>query len=197
MRIPINAFDVLLVIVLVGGLVRGRRHGLSQEFLSLLKWLTLLFACAELYEPVGQIVAASGIFDLLSAYIIAYLGVALLIFLMFSVIERRLTPKIAGTDAFGRGEYVLGMGSGMVRFACILLMGLSLLNAKAYSPAELQRIERYQLDNYGSTLFPTLHSCQVAVFERSLTGSWIRQDLSFLLISPTETSRKPSPPSSM
>jgi uncharacterized membrane protein required for colicin V production len=197
MRIPINAFDVLLVMILVGGLVRGRRHGLSQEFLSLLKWLTLLFACAELYGPIGQIVAESGIFDLLSAYIIAYLGVALLIFLMFSLVERRLTPKIAGTDLFGRGEYVLGMGSGVVRFACILLMALSLLNAKAFTPAELQRIEQYQLDNYGSNLFPTLHGCQVAVFERSLTGSWIRQDLSFLLISPTETNRKPARPQSM
>jgi len=192
MRVPINAFDVLLVTVLVSGLVRGRRQGLSQEFLSLLKWLTLLLACAELYEPLGQIIAESGIFDLLSSYIIAYLGVALLIFLMFSVVERRLTPKIAGSDLFGRGEYVLGMGSGMVRFACILLMGLSLLNARGFSSAEIQRIEKYQLDNYGSNLFPTLHSCQVAVFERSLTGSWIRQDLSFLLISPTETNRKPT-----
>jgi uncharacterized membrane protein required for colicin V production len=196
MHIPVNMFDLLLVTVLIGGLVRGRRHGLSLEFLSLLKWLTLLFACAELYQPLGQIVAESGIFDLLSSYIIAYLGVALLIFLMFSVVERRLTPRIAGSDLFGRGEYVLGMGSGLVRFACILLMALSLLNARAFSAGELQKIEKYQLDNYGSNLFPTLHSCQVAVFEKSLSGSFIRQDLSFLLISPTESNRKPIRPTS-
>jgi uncharacterized membrane protein required for colicin V production len=192
--VPVNMFDALLLTVLVGGLIRGRRQGLSHEFLSLLKWLTLVFGCATIYQPVGEFVAESGIFDLLSSYVIAYLGIALLIFLMFSVVERRLTPKLAGSDVFGSGEYVLGMGSGMVRFACILLVGLSLLNARAFTPAEVKGIEKYQLDTYGSNLFPTLHSCQVAVFEKSFAGAWIRQDLSFLMISPTESNRKPARP---
>jgi uncharacterized membrane protein required for colicin V production len=190
--LPVNMFDFLLAIVLIGGLIHGRRQGLSQEVLSLLKWLMLVFGCAALYQPVGTFVADSGVFDLLSSYVIAYLGVALLIFLMFSVVERQLTPKLAGSDLFGRGEYLLGMGSGMARFSCILLVGLSLLNARAFTPAEVKGMEKYQLDTYGSNLFPTLRTFQVAVFEKSLTGTWIRQDLSFLLISPTESSQKPA-----
>jgi hypothetical protein len=78
----------------------------------------------------------------------------------------------------------------MLRFGCILLVGLSLLNAREFSPSELKDLQRYQEDNYGSNLFPGLHSLQMAVFERSLTGGFIKQDLSFLLISPTPANQK-------
>ena len=51
-------------------------------------------------------------------------------------------------------------------------------------------MEKYQDDLYGSNYFPTLHSLQATVFERSLTGSWIKENLSFLLIKPTEPEHK-------
>lgn len=187
---PFNLFDILLAIVLVGGLVHGRTHGLTLEFLSMVKWVTLVFGCALLYRPLGGLAAATGFFDLLSCYLFSYLGVALLIFVLFSILERRLAPKLTGSDIFGRGEYFLGMGSGMLRFACILLVGLALLNAREFSPSELRDLERYQVENYGSHVFPGLHSLQEAVFERSLTGGWIKDDLSFLLITPTEANQK-------
>jgi len=47
-------------------------------------------------------------------------------------------------------------------------------------------MENFQNDVYGSNFFPTLHSVQSAVFERSLLGPWIKENLSFLLIKPTE-----------
>lgn len=187
---PFNLFDVLLAIVLVGGIIHGRKHGVSLEVLSMAKWLTLVLVCAVVYRPVGALVAEAGFFDLLSCYLLAYLGAALLVFFIFSVLERRLAPKLTGSDIFGRGEYFLGMGSGMLRFACILLVGLALLNAREFSPAELKDTERYQLENYGSHVFPGLHSLQDAVFERSLTGGWIKEDLGFLLITPTEINQK-------
>jgi hypothetical protein len=187
---PFNLFDVLLAIVLVGGIVHGRKHGVSLELLGMAKWLTLLVGCAVVYGPLGSLAAGTGFFDLLSCYLFAYLGAALLIFFLFSLLERRLEPKLTGSDIFGRSEYFLGMGSGMLRFACILLVGLALLNAREFSASELKDMERYQLENYGSHIFPGLHSLQEAVFERSLTGGWIKEDLSFLLIAPTETNQK-------
>jgi len=156
------------------------------------KWATLVLICAGLYHPLGWWAAESGYFDLLSCYLFAYLGVALLIFVVFSVLERKLKPKLTGSDIFGRGEYFLGMGSGMLRFACILLAGLALLNSREFSPLELKQMERYQEENYGSDIFPGLHSLQKAVFERSLTGGFIKQDLSFLLITPTEADQRPA-----
>lgn len=188
---PFNLFDVLLVMVLVGGIVHGRKHGLSLEVVSMAKWLILVSVCALLYRPLGGLAAETGFFDLLSCYLFAYLGIALVVFAVFSVLERKLKPKLTGSDIFGRGEYFLGMGSGMLRFACILVVGLALLNAREFTPFELRKIDRYQEENYGSHVFPGLHSLQQAVFERSLTGGWIKDDLSFLLIKPTEADQKP------
>ena len=189
-NLPFNFFDVLLAIVLVGGVVHGRKHGLSLEVVSMAKWLSLVLVCGLVYGPLGNLAATTGFFDLLSCYLFAYLGVALLIFALFAMLERRLAPKLTGSDFFGRGEYFLGMGSGMLRFGCILLAGLALLNAREFSPAELRELDRYQQENYGSNVFPGLHNLQEAVFERSLSGAWIKEDLSFLLITPTAANQK-------
>lgn len=183
---PINLFDCLLIAVLVAGVVRGRKHGGSEELLRVLKWLTLVLGCALVYEPVGALVASAGFFDYFSAYVLAYLGAALLIFLLFSTLERRLSAKLVGSDTFGRAEYYLGMGSGLVRYGCILMMALALLNARAFTPEEVEARKEYQMEAFGSTVFPTLHSLQQAVFERSMSGPRIRSNLGFLLINPSE-----------
>ena len=47
-------------------------------------------------------------------------------------------------------------------------------------------MEKSQDEVYGSNFFPTLQSLQATVFDKSLTGSWIKRNLSFLLIKPTE-----------
>lgn len=185
MDLPFNLFDILLLAVLAAGVAYGRKQGLSRELLRLIKWAVLLFACALIYQPAGTVIANTGFFGLLSSYLLAYVGTALLIFVLFSILERRWAPKLAGSDVFGRSEYFLGMGSGMARFACVLLMSLSLLNAREFTPAELKAIDQYQEEAYGSHVFPGLHTLQTEIFERSLTGSWIKQDLGFLLITPT------------
>lgn len=186
MTFSLNLFDFLLVAVLAGGLLYGRKQGISIEWFGVTKWLALLLGCAVFYRPTGILVAQAAGLNLLTAYLLAYLGTALVILLLFAMFRRRLAPKLVGTDAFGRGEYYLGMASGMVQFACMLLMALALLNARAFTPAELKALDQYQEAAYGSSVFPNLHSFQAAVFERSLFGPWIQQDLGFLLINPTE-----------
>ena len=184
-NLPFNLFDVLLAVILVGGVVHGRKHGLSLELLSMAKWVTLLLVCALVYGPAGNLLAGTGLFDTLTCYIFAYLGTALLVFLLFSILERRWAPKLEGSDIFGRSEYFLGMGSGVLRFISMLLVGLALLNAREFTPTELKAMERYQEENYGSDLFPGLHSLQTAVFEHSFSGAFIKDDLGFFLIKPT------------
>ena len=51
-QLPINFFDALLIVVLIAGINRGRKHGMSEELMSLLTWLTILFGCACL--PTGR-----------------------------------------------------------------------------------------------------------------------------------------------
>jgi hypothetical protein len=72
----------------------------------------------------------------------------------------------------------------------MLIAGLALLNAWYFTPTEVKAMERYQDDMYGSNFFPTLHTLQAYVFEKSLTGPWIRDNLGFVLIKPTQPESK-------
>jgi hypothetical protein len=82
------------------------------------------------------------------------------------------------------------MLAGMVRFSCILITVLALLNARAYTSAEIRADRKTQDDLYGSDFFPKLYSLQAQVFDNSLAGPWIKQNLAFLLIKPTEPEAK-------
>ena len=190
-QLPVNLFDVVVLVVLALGIFRGRKHGMSEELLSLVKWLAILFGCAALYQPGGELISQfTGMFGLLSCYLMAYVAGILLLFLLFTGIKRVLGGKLLGSDIFGRAEYYLGMGSGLVRFSCILLAALALLNARYFSPTEVRAMEKFQDDVYGSNFFPTLHTVQSTVFDKSLTGPWIKENLGFLLIKPTEPEHK-------
>ena len=184
-KIPINWFDLALVTVLVLGIWRGRKHGMSEEALPLLQWLLILFGASLAYQPVGRFLMQTTPFGLLFCYIVGYLTVMLLIFALFSMVKRSLGGKLLGSDIFGRAEYYLGMGAGLARFVCILLVGLALLNARLYSAAEVRAMQRYQDEYYGSNFFPTLQTIQDAVFVKSLTGTQIKKYCSELLIIPT------------
>jgi uncharacterized membrane protein required for colicin V production len=190
-QLPINLFDLLLLVVLAAGIFRGRKHGMSEELLSLMAWLAILFGCAALYQPGAELmVQFTGMFGRLSCYLLAYVAGALVILVLFAWIKRYLGGKLLGSDIFGRSEYYLGMGAGMVRFSCILLAALALLNARYFSPTEVRAMEARDIDIYGSDFFPGLHSLQTTVFDRSLTGPWIKENLGFLLIKPTEPENK-------
>jgi uncharacterized membrane protein required for colicin V production len=184
-NLPIGVFDVILLAVLVLGLLRGRKHGMSEELLHVIEWVTVLIACAFIYEPIGRMLEGSSPFSLLTSYIIVYIGSALIILTFFAMLRRSLGGKLIGSDIFGKSEYYLGMASGTIRFACVLLMGLALLNARFFSSQEVQAMERYQNDLYGSNYFPGLQTLQSTVFERSVCGPWIKDHLGLLLIKPT------------
>ena len=188
--LPFNAFDVGLLAILIVGLLTGRRHGMSEELLSLFKWLSVVVACAYLYSPIGAAIAGYCPFSLLTSYLIAYISIALVVIGVFALFKHTIGGKLIGSDIFGRSEYYLGMGSGLVRFSCIVLAVLALLNARYFSPAEVKAMEKFQNDVYGSNFFPGLHTAQQVVFEKSLVGPWIRNNLSFLLITPTRPEDK-------
>lgn len=156
---PFNLFDVLLALVLVGGILHGRKHGLSAELLSTAKWVTLLLVCAVTYRAGGTLVATVGLFDLLTCYLFCYLATALAVFLMFSILERRVAPKLVGSDIFGRSEYFLGMGFGLVRFTSMLFVGLALLNAREFSRSELLKEEKYRKTITAVTFFRGFTAC--------------------------------------
>lgn len=184
-KMPINWFDVLVLLVLLVGVQRGRKRGMSQEMITTLKWAAVVLVSAIAYEPLGQWLTDVTPFSRLFSYVLAYLVVAGVVASLFVLVNRSLGGKLVGSDTFGKGEYYLAMPSGMLRFACVLLAGLALLNARLYRAEEVHAMNKFQMDNYGSHFFPTLYTLQDAVFEDSLTGPQIKKHLGFLLIKPT------------
>ena len=189
-NLPINLFDLVLVAVLVTGVFRGRKNGMSGELLQLLMWLLIIFGCAAIYEPAGSFLAQSSPLALLTCFLLAYIGGALVIFGLFLLLKHALGGKLIGSDIFGSTEYYLGMASGVVRFSCILLAVLALLNARYFTPTEVRAMEKFQNDMYGSNFFPGLQSLQAEVFEKSFSGRFIKENLEFLLIKPTKPEKK-------
>jgi uncharacterized membrane protein required for colicin V production len=189
-KLAFNWFDVAVPVVLLVGLQRGRKRGMSEECLVMLKWVALVLVCSIAYEPIGGWLASISPFSSLFCYIIAYAVTAMAVSSVFLLLKRAFSGKLIGSDAFGSGEYYLGMTSGMLRFACILLAALALLNARLYPADEIKAMQTFQNDNYGSQFFPTLQTVQEQVFAKSLIGPQIKEYLSFLLIKPTRPEAK-------
>ena len=188
--LPINAFDVIVLAVLTLGVLVGRKHGMSEELMNVVKWLAVIVGCALLYDPVGHWLANSSPFSLLASFLFVYAVGAMVILGIFAFFKHYTGGKLVGSDIFGRSEYYLGMGSGLVRCSCMLLAALALLNARYFSPQEVRAMQDFQNDVYGANYFPTWHTAQEVVFEKSLTGPWIRANLGFLLIKPTQPENK-------
>lgn len=189
--LPFNWFDLVVLVILIVGLRQGRKRGMSAELLPLLKWAALVIGCAFIYKPVGSMIAGTPTFGLLSGYLMAYLGGALVIASAFALVKKGLGgSKLVDSDVFGRSEFYLGMLAGMARFSLMLIAALALLNARAFSNAEIQADINYQNDVYGSTYFPKLYAVQAQVFDHSLAGPWIKENFGPLLIESTPPSHK-------
>ena len=183
--------DLLVVVLLLVGVLRGRKRGMSEELLDVIKWAIIVVAAAALYAPLGEFLSKVSLFSLLSSYIAVYALIVLLTMLLFSFLRHNLGAKLVGSDTFGNAEYYLGMMAGGFRYACIILVGMAFLNARYYSPAEVRAKSKYQQDNFGSSFFLTLPDIQQEVFVESLTGRAAHNYLSIALIRPTVGSSKP------
>lgn len=184
-NLPFNWFDIAVVIMLVIGYTRGKKHGMSQESMAVLKWVILVVVAAIAYEPLGMFLADTLKIGKLLAFLLAYSLAAGVVVGVFVYLNRTVGEKLKGSDTFGKAEFYLAMPAGVLRFACVVLALLALLNARYYTTAEVKAMAKFQNDNYGSSFFPTLSSVQDDVFMKSFTGKQVKAHLGFLLIKPT------------
>ncbi|MEY2407864.1 MAG: hypothetical protein QOF48_534 [Verrucomicrobiota bacterium] len=182
--------DLLVVCVLAVGVFHGRKRGMSEELLDIIKWTLIVGVAGLLYEPGGRWLSRLSVFSLLSSYVFAYIIVALAIFSIFAFLRKKIGEKLVGSDVFGRGEYYLGMIAGAYRYLCVLLVVMAFLNAREYNAAEIAAKDRYQDQNFGTKLIPTLPDLQKEVFDRSLSGRIAHRHLNVVLIRPTAPSDK-------
>ena len=185
MNMPFNWFDIAILLVLGLGVHRGRKHGMSEEIILVIKWLAIIIIGGLGYAVVGDVISDNSPFTHLSSYLMAYAIIALGITVAFLAIKKMANGKLVGSDVFGSGEYYLGMVAGLLRYTCILIFGLALLNAPLYTQAQRDADRNFQNDVYGSTYFPKLYSVQEDVFEKSFLGPHIHNELGFLLIKST------------
>jgi len=189
-KLPFNWFDGALLIILVAGLFRGRKHGMTKELLLVFKWLLLVSVSGLFYQPVGQLYIDYAHTRKTPGYVFGYLSLALVLVAIFAFLKRMLVHRMEGKSFFGGAEYYLGMPAGVVRYFCMLLALLALLNAPYYSSAEIEAHEAYVKRWYGGGMysgnyFPTLNTIQIEVFKKSLTGPYIKAGLNPIMIETT------------
>jgi len=197
-KLPVNWFDAAVLLILGLGLARGRKNGMSKEVLRVFQWVALVVVCGLFYEVAAQALVNIAEWDKSSSYVVGYLILAFLVWLVFAGLKKTLVPRLDGSNVFGSGEYYLGMFSGMVRFACMLVFVLALLNAPVYTQAQIQARQAYVKRWYGGGIYggnyiPDLQMVQESVFKKSFVGPYIKGYLGMLLINtePPE-SQKPA-----
>lgn len=182
-NIDFGWFDLVVVAAVIVGALRGRKRGMSEELLDLLKWLAIVIVGGLFYRPLGQLLFAQiPVLNRTIAFVLAYVAIGLCLHLVMSFFKRGVGEKLVQSEVFGDLEYYLGIMAGVVRFSCVLLAVLALLNAKYISDADRAANARMQRENFGSISFPTLGSLQQDVFHESWTGQQIKRYAGQLLI---------------
>ena len=202
-----NWFDVALVLVLAFGFWRGRKRGMTKELLPSTQWLTILLGAGFGHIFVADWLQQQGVIkqvfgnhfnERTAALMTGYLSIALTIFIIFTVLKRKFNPKLEGSSFFGGNEYYWGVVAGLIRYICMMLVVLALLNAPYYTQADIAKTKAYNnrwygggLKDYNGDFIPTMDEVQVNIFKQSLIGPFIKDKLSMLLINTTETVKKP------
>jgi uncharacterized membrane protein required for colicin V production len=188
-KLPFGWFDIGLVAVLAFGLFRGRKNGMTKEFLPMLQWVATVLVCGLGYEMAGQAILNFSGWSMLTCYLLSYFSLMFLVYLLFYPLKKALLPRLTGSNFFGSGEYYLGMISGLVRYTCILFVALALLNAPYYTSSDIARTKAYNarwygggLDGYSGDFFPTLQTVQESVFQKSFTGKYIKDYAEVMLV---------------
>ena len=186
-------FDIVAVGWLIIGLLRGRKRGMSQELLPLLQWIGIVTAAGLLYEPFGLVIRQDTFFSALWSNVTAYVLIAAGVHLIYLWFKQMFAVKLVEGHLFGRSEFYLGMTAGAVRFACMLLAGLALMNSRVETEAELAKTEKFQKDNFSDIRFPTYGQFQQVVLFKSFSGNWIRSNLQSALIASAVPEPAPQP----
>lgn len=189
--ISFNVFDVIVLIWLLVGLFRGRKHGMSEELMLVFQWLLIVVVCGYTYKTVGDFIRQNvPLITPLWSYLTSYSLIAILIMVLISKFKRMTGEKLVGSDVFGKGEYYFGMMAGVLRYVCMVIVLLALLNAHVVSKAERDETARMQKKNFEDISFPTFGTVQQTMLFESSTGKLAREYAHMLLI----TTVPPSPP---
>ncbi|MEI7728374.1 MAG: CvpA family protein [Verrucomicrobiota bacterium] len=186
-----NWFDVVVVLVMLAGLWRGYKRGLSEEMLGILPWLAGVMMGGKYYGVMADLLAPATRQRAVYNSILGYLIILILILLGFALIKKVVGQKPVSSELFGRSEHLLGMLSGLTRYLCIVVAVLAILNAIVYSPQEIaaQRVDENAPS--GSPALPGFAVVHYQIMQESAIVLFMQQHLSTLLITPVTTAEAP------
>lgn len=187
MNLPFGWFDALAVIMVVIGVLRGRRRGMSQELLDFLMWIGMVGGGAYVCRQAAPYLIKWTGLSPLTAHLLGYLGTVVVVWFIFMLLKNAFRDKLAGSDFFGRLEYPLGILSAIVRFLCVLVLLAAVVNAKFQTEEQKDRARKEQEKELGSSFFPTLGDIQDGIFKKSFSGSQLAKHAPFLLIPPCKS----------
>src|SRR5208283_3519709 len=93
-NLPVNWFDGVVLGMLIIGLFRGRKHGMSKETLPLLKWVSLVVVCGLWYPMAAQLLVNTAQLSQVPSCIIGYLLLAFVVVLVFMVLKWLLASRM-------------------------------------------------------------------------------------------------------
>lgn len=164
-------FDVVFLIIIVSGLLYGRKRGLSVELLPVANWIAIVVIGGIFAEPLGAPIASMIKIQPNAAFVFAYLFLAAGVTYVFWQIRQTVAKGLPGSDYFGAGEFPLGAAAAAIRFGCILFACLALLSAQ-YIPEEDLAEPVYAYGQKEEGLQPAdLHR---SIFVRSWSGRWMK-----------------------
>lgn len=186
--LPFNWVDAAILILIGFGVFRGRRNGMTRELGPTLQWAAIAIAAGLGYSPLADVFNNyCGLKSQLWCSLLAYFSITFVLFLIFMPIKKALKDRAEKGGLFGGSEYYLGMCSGPVRYASMIVVALALLNARSYTTAELAAKKAYNERWYGGGIYsgdyvPDLHTAQDAVFKESFSGPYLQEGLAPVLI---------------
>ena len=201
-------FDVVFVLVLMFGFWRGRKRGMSREALPTAMWLIAVIGAGFANAPLGEMLNktgqvgkffGTGYNSKTMSMVVCYVAIVLVVFFINSLLKNYFKEKVSGSNAFGNNEYYFGMVSGVIRYSCITIFCLALLNAPYYSSAEIVADKAFKnkwfgggMDKFSGDFFPSVYDIQSDVFKKSFAGKAIKEGLTPLLIQSANPVKKPS-----
>ena len=205
-KLPGNWFDVTFALLLLFGMWRGRKHGMSREFIPLGQCLIILIAGGFGHVVLGEWLIQQGVIkqvfgssfnEKTAAFVTSYVAIMVAVFMVFSLIKRFLKSKLEGSSIFGDCEYYFGMIAGVIRYAAVVLIFLALLKAPYYTAAEVIAHKIFMMDIFGlqgaqrgnfksegisGDYLPNIQTVQSSVFEGSVVGQFVKESMPMLLI---------------
>lgn len=181
----LSGVDFAYLMVLVAGFIVGKKRGMSAELIDVFQWLVIITVAGMAHRSIANSITSLAQLSKVFANILAYGSLALGIKVFFIVIKDRMGEKLVGSDIFGSFEYYLGMAAGTLRFACMIVVFISILGARQYTDVEIQRSLAQQEKDLGTTFFPTFGGFQRQAIQRSIVGRFVTKYLADYIITPS------------